>query len=188
MAPKLKTYVSVVDPDGASRQLGPSDEVPSWAAEQITNPSAWENPDDAPKPRPKAEPAPVGQFGPAGKMPTDAEIAEVAQLFVDKLNEALGADPSEVLACIGELTAKVDALAVVVDELQAGATPANDGEGADGAQKPEVIGDPPPKSGAGSTTEAWAEYARANGFDIADDAKREDIFAALDDAGIPTEA
>src|SRR4051812_20900309 len=44
----------------------------------------------------------------------------------------------------------------------------------------------PPKGGAGSGREAWAEYAAASAVPVADDATREDIIAALDAAGVPT--
>lgn len=43
MARKLAAgvYVYVVDPDGHSCGFGSADDVPDWAAEQITNPAAW---------------------------------------------------------------------------------------------------------------------------------------------------
>lgn len=47
---------------------------------------------------------------------------------------------------------------------------------------------PPPKSGAGSGRDAWAEYATARGVAVPDGAGRDDIVAALDAAGVPTEA
>lgn len=47
---------------------------------------------------------------------------------------------------------------------------------------------PPPKGGAGSGTTAWAEYARANGVNVGDDDDRGDIIAALDAAGVLTDA
>lgn len=46
---------------------------------------------------------------------------------------------------------------------------------------------PPPKSGAGSGKAAWAAYAREHDVEVADDADRGDIIAALDRAGVPTE-
>lgn len=51
----------------------------------------------------------------------------------------------------------------------------------------------PPKGGAGSGKQAWNDYAvkslaaRGLKIDIPDDASREDIVAALNSAGIPTE-
>lgn len=45
----------------------------------------------------------------------------------------------------------------------------------------------PPKSGKGSGDEAWRSYAASNGVEVDDDAKRDQIIAALDEAGVPTE-
>ncbi|HWU21556.1 MAG TPA: hypothetical protein VN088_08525 [Nocardioides sp.] len=47
--------------------------------------------------------------------------------------------------------------------------------------------DAPPRSGRGSGTEAWASYAASNGVAVEDGASRDDIIAALDEAGVPTE-
>jgi hypothetical protein len=58
-----------------------------------------------------------------------------------------------------------------------------DGGGSGGSTDSEI----PPKGGAGSGKEAWADYAKANGVDVPDDATRDDIIAALDKAGVPTE-
>ncbi|WP_228973394.1 hypothetical protein [Streptomyces sp. DH12] len=38
---KLATVVHVTDDKGVSHVLTPADEVPAWAASQITNPKAW---------------------------------------------------------------------------------------------------------------------------------------------------
>jgi hypothetical protein len=46
---------------------------------------------------------------------------------------------------------------------------------------------PPPKGGAGSGKDAWAAYAAARGVAVAEDATRDEIVAALEDAGVPTE-
>lgn len=45
----------------------------------------------------------------------------------------------------------------------------------------------PPRGGAGSGRDAWADYASAHNVDVADDASRDDIINALDEVGIPTE-
>lgn len=45
----------------------------------------------------------------------------------------------------------------------------------------------PPKTGAGSGVDAWKAYAASKGVDVAALDKREDIVAALEKAGIPTE-
>jgi hypothetical protein len=46
---------------------------------------------------------------------------------------------------------------------------------------------PPPKAGKGSSADAWVAYAQDNGVDVDADAKRDDIIAALEAAGVPTE-
>lgn len=45
----------------------------------------------------------------------------------------------------------------------------------------------PPKKGRGASRDAWAAYAAANDVETAEDASRDDIIAALDAAGVPTE-
>lgn len=45
MAKKLATYVYVTDEQQRPRAFGPDDEVPQWAASQITNPKAWAEPE-----------------------------------------------------------------------------------------------------------------------------------------------
>lgn len=46
---------------------------------------------------------------------------------------------------------------------------------------------PPPKSGRGSSLEAWQEYAAAHDVDVESAQNRDDVVAALDQAGVPTE-
>jgi hypothetical protein len=46
---------------------------------------------------------------------------------------------------------------------------------------------PPPKAGAGSSAEAWSKFAASKGVDVPADAKRDDVIAALEAAGVPTE-
>lgn len=55
------------------------------------------------------------------------------------------------------------------------------------AQSGPAAGGVPPRSGKGSGADAWAAYAAANGVPVAPDATRDDVIAALDAAGIPTE-
>lgn len=56
-----------------------------------------------------------------------------------------------------------------------------------GDQAGDADGGVPPRGGPGSGRDAWAEYAGANGVEIDEDASRDDIIAALDSAGVPTE-
>lgn len=59
---------------------------------------------------------------------------------------------------------------------------------ATGARAETAEANPPPKSGAGSGRDAWAAYAEQRGVTVADGSSRDDIVAALDQAGQPTEA
>ncbi|WP_068922195.1 hypothetical protein [Planobispora rosea] len=40
--PRLRTTVHVVDTEGRPRAFGPGEDLPDWAATQITNPDVWE--------------------------------------------------------------------------------------------------------------------------------------------------
>lgn len=57
-------------------------------------------------------------------------------------------------------------------------------EAADGEGGDEVA--IPSRGGAGSGAGAWAEYAKAKGFEVPADASREEIIEALAAEGIPT--
>lgn len=46
----------------------------------------------------------------------------------------------------------------------------------------EVPGGPPPRNGAGSGRDAWKAYADTLGLEVADDATRDDIVAAVEAA------
>jgi hypothetical protein len=48
------------------------------------------------------------------------------------------------------------------------------------AETPEGADGEPPRAGAGSGLDAWKAYAAAQGIQVPDDAKREDIFALVD--------
>lgn len=45
----------------------------------------------------------------------------------------------------------------------------------------------PPKGGAGSGVQAWASYAQANDVELTEGMTRDDIIAACEAAGVPTE-
>jgi hypothetical protein len=53
--------------------------------------------------------------------------------------------------------------------------------------QPQGEDGPPPKTGKGSSADAWAIYASAKGVTVELDAKREDIIDACEKAGVPTE-
>jgi hypothetical protein len=47
--------------------------------------------------------------------------------------------------------------------------------------------DEPPRSGKGSSKEAWAEFAQSRGVHVEDEDSRDDIIAALVEAGVVQE-
>ena len=47
--------------------------------------------------------------------------------------------------------------------------------------------DVPPRGGQGSGRDAWAAYAASKGVDVPAEASRDDIVAACEKAGVPTE-
>lgn len=108
---RLTCYVHV-HKDGQSHAFGPSDNVPAWARELITNPDVWDDDD------------------------TDAAQADSG----------------------------------------------DDGDD-DGPADDDSDG-PPPKAGQGASRARWAEYAAANDVHVESDAKREDIIAACEAAGV----
>ena len=54
-----------------------------------------------------------------------------------------------------------------------------DGDAPAGADEPDSGGEPP-RSGKGSSTEAWQKYAASLGVEVPEDASRDDIVAAVD--------
>ena len=47
---RLRGYAAVRDHEGNTHSFGPDDDVPEWAAQQITNPSLWANDGDDDEP------------------------------------------------------------------------------------------------------------------------------------------
>jgi len=74
---KLAGVVAVTDPEGAPRFLGPDDELPQWAVDQITNPKAWA--EEPASPEPAAEPVPEVAAEPVAEPVTDAVPAEIVE-------------------------------------------------------------------------------------------------------------
>ncbi len=46
----------------------------------------------------------------------------------------------------------------------------------------ELIGEEPPRSGRGSSVDAWTEYAESLGLTVRDDSSRDDVIALVDDS------
>ncbi|WP_432050305.1 hypothetical protein [Verrucosispora sp. NA02020] len=119
-------------------------------------------------------------FGPGDRVP-DWAAGKIVNPKAWKGGKAPGPaeSPEDELA---RLQARINALKAAVD---AGASP---GQGVDSAGDPgEGEPVPPPKGGPGSGAPAWRAYAAANDVDVEPDASREDVIAALDEAGVRTE-
>lgn len=81
----------------------------------------------------------------------------------------------ETTATPADLAGELAALRAQIAELQAGRQTQDSGE-------PK----PPPTRGTGSGGEEWRAYARSVGVEVAEDASRDDVIAALAAAGKPT--
>ena len=66
--------------------------------------------------------------------------------------------------------------------------PAQDHEQDDAQQQQDqtadVVGEPPPRAGRGSSATAWQRFADANGVQVAEGASQRDIIAACEQAGV----
>jgi len=164
----LAMHVSVRDETGQTRSFGPGEVVPDWAARQITNPKAWEDgevpfPSDSDS-KPASPAAPSSQPGDQGASDLSAKV--------DALDAKIDA-VAEVLVVVKEV------LDVLAEQLS-GITLVEDGD----ADEEVPI---PPKAGKGSGEDKWRAYAAAQGVDVTDIEDRNDIIAALKDAGVPVE-
>lgn len=125
-----------------------------WAADQIPNPKAW---------APEEESTPDGDGDGSG---TSDESPE------EPPREGTGSG-------VGAWRKYAKAIGVEVpkdakrDEIIAAVDAAKDDDGDDEPVEP-------PREGEGSELEAWQEYAEAIGFDVPEDATREEIIAAID--------
>jgi hypothetical protein len=106
---RLNTTVFVVDPDGRDRPFGPGEDLPDWAAEQISNPDVW---DGEPPTRTHGDQGGTGQQAPATQTPApgkepprsgkgsgrDAWAAYAVQRGVDVNDDATRDDVIDLLA------------------------------------------------------------------------------------------
>ncbi len=156
----LTGHVSVRDPSGQTASFGPGDELPDWAAKQVTNPRLWEDGEvPFPAERPTAgEPA-------SGQAPQGSEqgLADLEDRIVTRVLEG-----------VGDLLRDLVAVVEDGDEL---ADPAAE----------SVAPVPPPRAGKGSGEDKWRAYAAEVGFDVTGIEDRNDIIAALESAGVPVE-
>ena len=82
-------------------------------------------------------------------------------------------------------TPKSDLPASVVEKLAGNALAFGTSE-AEQPSASRVLGveEPPPRAGAGSGKDAWADFARANGVEVEDHASRDEIIGVLEERGI----
>lgn len=108
----------------------------------------------------------------AGDPPARSEPAPLAT----SVPEDPGAELARLEGRIAEL--KATEFLALPQTFVAGVLPPEKGSDQDG---------PPPKGGAGSGAPAWREYAAKRQVEVAEDASREDVWAALEAAGVRTE-
>lgn len=72
-------------------------------------------------------------------------------------------------------------------EPAAGAKPAEPSLNPPPPQPSGPVGTPPPKSGKGSTDAAWTKYASDNGVAVTEEMSRNEVIAACEAAGVPTD-
>jgi hypothetical protein len=70
--------------------------------------------------------------------------------------------------------------AITNPDVWDGDPPAHVAGGDEGGSTPPEDSGEPPRSGPGSSRDAWAKYARALGVDVTDEMKQSDIIAAVD--------
>ncbi len=163
MSYRLKTYVTAVEQGGEGRTgtFGPDSDLSApenaWALAAINNPDVW---DGEVPPLREPDPIPVpGAGSDAGQ--ADAEV------------ERLRARISELERQLADRDAQIA-------ELVKPAEP-------DDPTPPDPEIPVPPRGGPGSAAPAWRAYATAVGVEVDPDASRDDVIAALEKAGKPTE-
>lgn len=116
-------------------------------------------------------------FGPGDALP-DWALAAISNPDVwDGAAPPLPKEPESASTTGPDAADELARLRARVAELEHAAAP-------DGGTEPSTS--IPPRGGPGSGAPEWREYARGRGVDVADDASRDDVIAALDAAGIPT--
>lgn len=156
----LATAVHLTDDAGVVHSYLPGQRPPKWARSLITNPKAWaESDDDAPDTT-AADDAAAEQ----------AEAEEAARAAADAASAA----------------AQAEADAEAERERAAEAARAAAVETAGTADAAATVADVPIPAGNAST-QKWAEYASAKGFDVDPDVTRSDIIATLKANNVPTE-
>lgn len=147
--------------------FGPGDEIPDWA-DALVGDHLRDEPRKgvrASAPSTDAEVSPLEVITELGAI-FEQLPARLAEEVLDAVNPRLEVIEGHLV----DLLAKVD---------EASSAPGDEGDGGS-----EVGDGPPPRTGAGSGRDAWAEFAATHKVAVADDAKREDIISALEAAGV----
>lgn len=117
-------------------------------------------------------------FGPGVDLP-DWAIEAISNPDVwDGAAPPRPADPDPAITTGPDVAGELARLRARVAELESAA--------ADDGTEPASATSIPPRGGPGSGAPEWREYARSRGVEVADDASREDVIAALEAAGKPT--
>lgn len=94
--------VYVVDVDGVAHSFDPGDEVPKWAAQQITNPKAWGEVDGVDAAEPEAAPTGDGDASGDAVKPYPKWKKDDLQAEVTRRNE--GRDEDDLIVVEGKGT------------------------------------------------------------------------------------
>lgn len=167
MTYRLSTFVTAVEQGGKGRTgtFGPETDLSapenSWLLKAISNPNVWDG-----DPPPLHEPVPLAPPGLGAGSPDHAEVEQLR-------------------SWVSDLERQVAERDVQIAELKASQVSGPN-------PTPVVTPDPssppvPPRGGPGSAAPAWRDYAAAVGVEVAADASRDDVIAALELAGKPTE-
>ncbi|MGC5033073.1 hypothetical protein [Micromonospora sp. DT229] len=126
----------------------------------------------------------VHVFGPGDRVP-DWAVGKIVNPKAWKGGKVPGPSESPEDELV-RLQARINALKAAIGDGGA----ENQGDGStdsEGHGQGEDQHGPPPKSGAGSGDKAWRAYAADRDVEVPADAKREQVWSLLAEAGVPTE-
>ncbi|GAA4762585.1 hypothetical protein [Microbacterium gilvum] len=189
---KLNTTVVLQDPARRTVILGSDSEIPEWAERAITNPDVWE---EAPERGDWLEGDDDGEIVElVGEPVRDERFAE-AEHAVHEAGVSEDAAESAALAVLALAEAGsvslAEAAGAVAAALGAFGLASQEGTGEQSVTEGQLAA--PPKSGNGSSADAWRAYGiaaaelRGLNIEIPEGASRSEIVEALEGAGIPTE-
>ncbi|MFG1872147.1 hypothetical protein [Micromonospora arborensis] len=201
---RLATYVHV-----GGKRYGPEDEIPSEVAQKITNPKAWADVDppssgvQGEAGQRRSGPRLAGyvhvggrRYGPDDPIPPDVaaritnpraweggKLPRIATGGVVRGSESKGSDTVLSQVSGGFMLRPEQVAAMAADDGdQTQQDPTEDQQKQSPARIPA-----PPRTGAGSGVDAWSAYAATQGVEVEDGARRDDIIAACERAGVLNE-